>query len=1095
MRRSKITGSSRSAVVHAGRSAIRMSLALALALGASTPLAHLIPGGLPDAAAQDDSNRRVIDFRRFEATSEQLSEEYARQAQLKRQEAMQRLRELMSRGVEGDTKAEMMLRLADLYFQEGRYLYLREMEEFDKRYEACFDDDNCSKNIDRLQPDNSGSRDWQEKSIKLYETILKSYPRYARADQATFFLGSALQDLGRKDDASEAFKKLVKLYPDSSYVPDSYVMIGENYFEEGNAFGALRAYQRAAQFKDSEKYPFAMYKLAWCYYNVGDYNESIETMKQVVSYSMAMPAERQNQGLQLQEEALRDLVRFFADAGQMNEAYDYFNRLGKKELILTMLKRLAGMYFEQGKFDQSVETYRRLIMEDPTSEHNPEYQAEIIQCYKKIGQRERTLEEIDRLRNDYGKNSAWARANASNPSAITGADRKIEENLRRVAVDFHNEARNYEKSRHPQANATYELARRAYGTYLDEFGESGNEHVYNVRYAYGELLYKLKDFVGAFEQYMKVVQLDPKGKHSRFCAESAIFAAEEQVKLEGGAAASGKRQVSASDAREPQPLTEWEQRLVDACAQYARLFPDDKKTINAIYKSGYLLYNKYRFEDAAAQFKLVIQMDPRSTNAEQAANLILDSFVVRENWQALKDNAKFYYEQQGLGSAKFKKDTYAIYERASFRLIEADLEKDNDQGKAADRFVAFYQEFPDAETAAQALNNASIYFYNVGRVDDAVKVRHILVEDPKFGAKTRYYYDQIAALGYDYETIADFDKASFYYEKLWALYPDERKKAEKDDPDKLATLDGKAADAIFSAAIFRNGLGQWEKAIENFNQFVAAFPTDERVPDVRLNVGRIYEERGKWAEAANVYQAFYSKPPESAPVEFVYFARLHHGLALEKQGQARRATGIYEETVKLYERYLAGGGEPGAHTEFVAEMMYKLAQPQLESYLSLQIKGRGRGVTRQAEDKALSDSLAKKAKALAETEATFTKVVQTGAGEWGLAALVALGKAYENMAETLRTGDFPFYLTDDQREIYAMAIEDRAYVQEEKAVTAYKLALDKSYELTLYNDNTAFATRRLGELRPNDYPGLQEQLLEPRYTSSKVRRYDYETSL
>lgn len=1073
----------------------RATLVLGLALGSATPLSGVIPHGVENAHAADE--RRVIDVRKFQATAEQQSREYALEAQRLRMEGIERLKGLLARdGLPADTKAEMMLRLADLYFQEGRYLYLEEMAEFDKKYDECFNDETCAQTrLDSMKPDNSGSRRWQEQSIALYENILKNHPRYARADQATFFLGSALQDLGRKDEASEAFKKLVKVYADSDYVPDAYVMIGEYYFEEGNAHGALRAYLKASSYKDSEKYPFAMYKLAWCYYNVGEYQQSIDTMKQVVSYSMSLPPEKQNQGLQLQEEALKDLVRFFADAGEMNQAYEYFTKLGKKDLIRSMLQRLAGMYFEQGKFDQAVTTYRRLINEDPNSEDNPQFQAEIISCYKKIGQRERTLEEIDRLRRDYGKESAWARANASNPNAIQDSMRKIEENLRRVAVDFHNEAREYEKSRHPGMQATYDLARQAYATYLEEFGASGNEHIYNVRYAYGELLYKLKDFKGAFDQYMQVVQLDPKGKHSRFCAESAIFAAEEQVKLEGGAAASGKVEVSAKQAKEAQPLTEWEQRLVDACAQFARLYPDDKKTINAIYKSGYLLYNKFRFEEAAEQFKLVIQMDPKSQNAEQAANLILDSFVVRENWQALKDNAKFYYDQPGLGSAKFKKDVFEIYQNASFKVIEVDLAKDKDESKAGDRFVAFYEEFPDAPTAAQALNNASIYYYNVGRVEDAVKVRHILVEDEKFGPKTRYYYDQIAALGYDYETIADFEKASFYYEKLWALYPDERKKAEKESPDKVAGLDGKAGDAIYSAAVFRNGLGQWEKAIENYNQFVTAFPKDERVPEVRLTVANIYEDREMWQEAANVFQAYYTKPPEGAPLEYVYFARLHHGQALEKLGEQKKAMALYEETVKMYEKYVAGGGAPGPHTEFVAEMMFELAQPQLENYLSLRIKGLGPGASRKAEDKALMDSLSKKAKALAETEATFTKVVSTGAGEWGLAALVALGRAYEDMAHTLRTGDTPSYLTPEQRELYMMQIEDRAYIQEEKAVNAYKLALDKSYELTLYNDNTAFATRKLGELRPNDYPGLRENLLDPRYTSTKARRYDFESSL
>ena len=37
------------------------------------------------------------------------------------------------------------------------------------------------------------------------------------------------------------------------------------------------------------------------------------------------------------------------------------------------------------------------------------------------------------------------------------------------------------------------------------------------------------------------------------------------------------------------------------------------------------------FEEAAEQFKLVIRMDPGSREAEQAANLILDSFVVNDD--------------------------------------------------------------------------------------------------------------------------------------------------------------------------------------------------------------------------------------------------------------------------------------------------------------------------------------------------------------------------------------------------------------------------------------------------------------------------------
>ena len=54
--------------------------------------------------------------------------------------------------------------------------------------------------------------------------------------------------------------------------------------------GALKAYLRATEFKDSDKYPFALYKLGWYYYSMGEYT-GIDTMKMVVDISNAQGGE------------------------------------------------------------------------------------------------------------------------------------------------------------------------------------------------------------------------------------------------------------------------------------------------------------------------------------------------------------------------------------------------------------------------------------------------------------------------------------------------------------------------------------------------------------------------------------------------------------------------------------------------------------------------------------------------------------------------------------------------------------------------------------------------------------------------------------
>ena len=70
-----------------------------------------------------------------------------------------------------------------------------------------------------------------------------------------------------------------------------------------------------------------------------------------------------------------------------------------------------------------------------------------------------------------------------------------------------------------------------------------------------------------------------------------------------------------------------------------------------------------------------------------------------------------------------------------------------------------------------------------------------------------------------------------------------------------------------------------------------------------------------------------------------------------------------------------------------------------------------------------------------------------------------------------------------------MGLEDKAYVQTEKAVNTYAQALGEAYKYNVYDDNTAFATRRLGDLRPEDFPVLIEELDLPRFTArSSVQR-------
>ena len=633
-----------------------------------------------------------------------------------------------------------------------------------------------------------------------------------------------------------------------------------------------------------------------------------------------------------------------------------------------------------------------------------------------------------------------------------------------MAVNYHKEARKLGTG--SRAIEAYEFAGRAYNVYLDEFPDG--KYAYQMRYEYGELLYKLKRYDESYEQYMAVVKIDAKGKESVFCARSAVYAAAEMVKGEkaAGKIVSGNKK----NKNEQLPLSEWETKRLAALDQFSTLYPDHKDTKGMIYEAGYLFYDKNRFKDASDRFRTVIGMDPRSKQAMQAAELIVDTFVLVEDYANLKDVSKAFYDQESLGNAAFKKNMYKYYENASAQLISTNYEKDKDAIKAADAYMAFFAEFPKSKKADIALNNAAAYYNQEGKVAKSMEARGALIEN---FPSSKYYKDQLAFIGYDYETIADFGTSAMWYEKLYTTDPNHEK----------------AKDALYSAALFRQAQGDNGKAIENYQKFRASYADDDRSIGIPIDIAKLYAEDGDTQKAADQYYQFFTNPPAGSNADQMYFARLEYGLALEKMGNQRQADKHWAETLQSYAKDLEAGTEMQVAVAFIAQIKFKQADDTFNQYMALKISGPGRQMSESRTNKVLKDQLVSKAKALGEVEAKYIEIVKMGAGEWGLAALVQAGKAYEDMANSLVNSFIPSYLTEDQVDLYRMGLEDKAYVQTEKAVNTYAQALGEAYKYNVYDDNTAFATRRLGDLRPEDFPVLIEELDLPRFTArSSVQR-------
>jgi len=340
--------------------------------------------------------------------------------------------------------------------------------------------------------------------------------------------------------------------------------------------------------------------------------------------------------------------------------------------------------------------------------------------------------------------------------------------------------------------------------------------------------------------------------------------------------------------------------------------------------------------------------------------------------------------------------------------------------------------------------------------------------------KSKKYTENVARLGFAYETIAKFEIAADWYEKLY-------------DIDKEYEM---TKDALHRASIFLESLGQYDKAIENKEKYMTAYPDDGRVIGYQFDIANILEKKGDFVAAQKAFYDYYSKAPEGASEQSKFLARYQYGQLAKKL--EKDVLKHWKNTLKVYE----GMDEELQGDKFirtiVEEIKYDLAIDATRSYYEIKITGPGAGRANPNFIKSvLNKQITKKQTALKDLEAQFTEVAQMVAGKYTIAAIVELAKAYDNYGDTIKNSYIPSFLDEDQAELYKMQLEDQAYPYYENATLTYQKALEFAFQYNLYTDATAEATRRLGELRPDEYPELTELLPQAEFLTEKTETRTY----
>lgn len=1041
-------------------------------------------------------------------------------ADKKRDEQIKEIEKLLPK-VKGEQKGELVFRLAEAYWAKSRYLYNQEFKEFDDAYQKWVDGGREGKEP-QLAQFAKKSDAYKKQALQNYAVVLEQFPDYPRLDEILYIMAFNEYEAGKKKEAVDNYSKLIRQYPKSEYVSDSYLALGEHYFGANDLTKATKAYQKAHDKGKEDKRPavyrYALYKLAWCDYNAQEYKGALAKFKDVIKQSeeagQGKSGDDDKKGaIQLKNEALNDMVLTYAQLDESKDAYEYFKARAGNEKAYNLSNKLAAVYKEQGKSALQIDTLRMLINLDPDHTQCPDYQSSIVQAYEKLGDRASVRKEVTRLVELYRPGAAWWRKNEKNPQNVERALTVAETRMRELVTDYHRYAQKFKKV------DDYLVARDIYSQYLQAFPTS--DASYRLNFYYAELLWDIGQWRDAAKEYDNVVKRDAKGEYTRVCAYNAVLAWEKIVKGEtppvmkdGGVIGcvpgdkacearekkknDGKlaqekvviKKLTKGNSYEPEKIPEDEVALAAACDAYVNVVPQtdrdkalQEELIKVKFKAAYIYHSHNHFDEGAKRFGELIDRWPDSEQARTAADVTLDSYAAREQWDNLEKWSRTFAKNKDLmKDAKFATSVAKFMEGATFKSImlvndESTKLKGKDDAKsmelaanAASRFESFVEEFPKSEFAVTALFNSTLIYANANQIDLAIRASNKLLgsyaKEITAGeaAKNKLEEQVVLNLAAYHEKVADYPKAAETYLKF---------------VDKWKTHE-KAPDSLYNAGIFYLGLGDTKAATTAFARYIKDYEKQKDVPDVYLRMAAIYEDQEDFKRASAMYADFEKLHGKNATPEQLLSSRYKTAYMLQKAGRDKEmlevCNGILAGWKKFDEKVrtspagqLAGG-----------YCAYQTLEDEWQAYKKIKVEARGGGNPKKVLQ-AVGETLEQKKKKRDEMAKKYLDVLAYGNGEWGVAGLYRAAEALFDYVDTLRNAPDPPQLANNPEalDLFRTELENIAFPVEDQGIQALEKALEKAFELGIYSEYTIAIEDRLRKFKPARFGRIYEMPFFP----------------
>jgi tetratricopeptide (TPR) repeat protein len=627
-------------------------------------------------------------------------------------------------------------------------------------------------------------------AIKLYTTLLKAYPDYARNDQVLYQLARAYETTGQPAAALATLDEIVRRYPTSAELAEVQFRRGELLFSARSYAAAQGAYAEVvSRGPRSGFYPQSLYKEGWSLFKQGLNEESLPVFAGVLDAVLIdplRPAEvRKSESLsrpdrELVEDTLRVMSVTFSYLDGATSLDRFVAARGAPPYAHLLYSRLGDLYVDKQRFQDAAATYRAFVSRDPDSEFAPGLAGQAIEAYTRGGFADLVLdgkrEYIEHY--DFGTPFWQGRTHEQFPKVV--ADLKM--NLRDLAEYFHAMA---QKS---QSVADYQQAARWYRAFLQSFPNEPESAATN--YLLAETLYESHQYAEAAAEYTRTAYGYPAFERSAAAGYAALVAYDKEEPLLEGEARGA-----------------WHRQSIEAGLKFAKTFPEHPDSAGVLTRAAQDLYAQGNLPRALETAQAVLAHAPPADPPKQriAWSIIGECHFSEGAFDQAETAFVAARELVPAGDPQraelAERIATAVYKQGEAK------QKAGDGTGAVEDFLRVARVAPDSKIRATAQYDAGAALINAGQWERAIGVLEGLRRD---FPQSEYAVEVRRKLAVAYAQAGHPGEAAAEFERI-AADPAE-------DPAARREALRRAADLYATA-------GNEARSVAMLERFVADFPT------------------------------------------------------------------------------------------------------------------------------------------------------------------------------------------------------------------------------------------------------------------------------